>query len=77
MNLNPAYDFCSLPALVSPTDPATQRIIPNPRVRVTAGLPYSGKGTAYPIHQSGVVDTRADPTFATIHVRGVDRAPKR
>jgi hypothetical protein len=54
------------------------RVMPNPRLRVTAGLPYSGKGTAFPIHQSGVADTHADliPLNRTNPVRGAGRAPK-
>lgn len=71
--------FHSLPIaghMVTP-DQVAQLVIPNPRLRVTAGLPYSGKGTAYPIHQSGVADTHADPLAAESHdVRGAGRAPK-
>lgn len=69
--------FHSLPIaghMVTP-DQVAERVMTNPRLRVTAGLPYSGKGTANPIHQSGVAGTHADP-IRRHEVRGADRAPK-
>jgi hypothetical protein len=71
--------FHSLPIaghMVTP-DQVAERVMTNPRLRVTAGLPYSGKGTANPIYQSGVADTHADPLAVSMkHVRGAGRAPK-
>ena len=55
--------FRSLPIaglLVTPDDIA-QLMQTNPRLRATASQPSSGKGAAYPIPESSVVSTRADP----------------
>ena len=55
--------FRSLPIaglLVTPDDIA-QLMQTNPRLRATASQPSSGKGAAYPILESSVVSTRADP----------------
>jgi hypothetical protein len=78
VEVQPDY-FHSLPIagrIVTP-DEVALRVMTNPRLRVTAGLPYSGKGMAYPIHQSGAADTRADPfsLTTTSSVRGADRPP--
>jgi hypothetical protein len=55
--------FRSLPIaglLVTP-DEIAQLMQTNPRLRATASQPSSGKGAAYPIPESSVVSTRADP----------------
>jgi hypothetical protein len=55
--------FHSLPIaglLVTP-DAIAERVLLNPRLRATTSQPSSGKGTAYPIPESNVVSTRADP----------------
>ena len=55
--------FRSLPIagfLVTPDD-IGQLVQMNPRLRATASQPSSGKGAAYPIPESSVVSTRADP----------------
>ena len=55
--------FRSLPIagfLVTPDD-IGQLMQTNPRLRATASQPSSGKGAAYPIPESSVVSTRADP----------------
>lgn len=54
--------FHSLPIagfMVTP-DLIAQLVLMNPRLRATTGHPTSGMGTAYPIYESNVVDTRAD-----------------
>jgi len=55
--------FHSLPiaGLMVTPDQIAQRVLLNPRLRVTTGLPISGKGIAIPIDESDVVDTHADP----------------
>lgn len=60
-------------------DMIAQLVTTDPRLRATTGLPYSGKGMAYPIHQSDAVGTHADLTLTaitSIPVRGAGRAPK-
>ena len=56
--------FHSLPiaGLMVTPDSIAQLVLLNPRLRVTTGRPSSGNGTAYPIDESDVVDTRADPS---------------
>jgi hypothetical protein len=56
--------FHSLPiaGLMVTPDSIAQLVLLNPRLRATTGQPSSGNGTAYPINESGVVDTRADPS---------------
>ena len=55
--------FHSLPiaGLMVTPDAIAERVLTNPRLRATASQPSSGKGTAHPIPESGVVSTRADP----------------
>lgn len=56
--------FRSLPiaGLMVTPDSIAQLVLLNPRLRATTGQPSSGNGTAFPINESGVVDTRADPS---------------
>jgi hypothetical protein len=56
--------FRSLPiaGLMVTPDSIAQLVLLNPRLRATTGQPSSGNGTAYPIHESSVVGTRADPS---------------
>ena len=55
--------FRSLPiaGLMVTPDAIAQLVLLNPRLRATTGRPSSGNGTAYPIDESSVVGTRADP----------------
>ena len=56
--------FHSLPiaGLMVTPDAIAQLVLLNPRLRATTGQPSSGNGTAYPIDESSVVRTRADPS---------------
>jgi hypothetical protein len=56
--------FHSLPiaGLMVTPDAIAQLVLLNPRLRATTGQPSSGNGTAYPIGESSVVGTRADPS---------------
>ncbi|MGH8243991.1 MAG: hypothetical protein ACRETY_11655, partial [Steroidobacteraceae bacterium] len=54
--------FHSLPIaglLVTP-DAVAQLVLMNPRLRATTAHPITGRGAAYPVFESGVVDTHAD-----------------
>jgi hypothetical protein len=46
--------------LVTP-DAIAERVLLNPRLRVTIGVPSTGKGASGPVIEPGVVGTRADP----------------
>lgn len=54
--------FHSLPIaglLVTP-DAVAQLVLMNPRLRATTAHPITGRGAAYPVNESGAVDTHAD-----------------
>lgn len=56
--------FHSLPIaglLVTP-DAVAQLVLMNPRLRATTAHPITGRGAAFPVNESGVVDTHADPS---------------
>ena len=46
--------------LVTP-DAIAERVLLNPRLRATIGVPFTGKGASGPVIEPGVVGTRADP----------------
>jgi hypothetical protein len=46
--------------LVTP-DAIAERVLLNPRLRATIGVPSTGNGASGPVIEPGVVGTRADP----------------